>query len=374
MTTIEDLQQSLTYCAGAAPDGTGMVERARAGAVRIRRRRRVLQGAATVVAVAVAAVTVPLALRQNTAPPAAEAPPPFRTVTRLSVTTVPGSDFVVPWRQSVPGEESGRVIHRAEVTAERPEELTVNQGASFQVFDPGAYDAANLRTGTPVTVADRQAWFVPSLPLKEDMSPFNGVYSPAESTGPALGWQETSGAWVLLFRHTLTASTRAELIEVARNVRIQDPPQRVAAPYRFGWVAPDLRVTGLQLHDLRQLSGAATVAYDYGDARPAGRDSRPVMIVYATTAEDDRDWEVIDKVLKTPRKAGGHDVWYLEKRNQALTPAEGGSIVVVDTGRCHIQLNIADRTRIPKKDALRMAEELTVTDCGDVSTWMPLAD
>ncbi|MEU4695072.1 hypothetical protein [Actinoplanes sp. NPDC023714] len=369
MRTIEDLQQSLAQRAGAAPDGTGMVERARDGAVRIRRRRRVLQGAATVVAVAVAAVTVPLALRQDTAPPAAEAPP-FRDVTQLSLTTVPGSDFVVPWRQSVPGEESGLVSHRAELTAERPEELTVNQGAGFEVFDPGAYDPANLRAGTPVTVADRQAWYVPDLPIEEDMTPFDGVSAPAGSTGPALGWQETSGAWVLLFRRHLTASTRAELIEVARNVRIQDPLRQVAAPYRFGWLAPGLRVAGLQVRDLRQLSGAATVAYDYGDDRPAGR---PAMIVYAGAAAGDRDWEMIDKELTTPRKAGGHDVWYLEEPNRALEPVDGGSIVVVDTGRCHIQLNIADRTRIPKQDAVRMAEELTATDCADVSTWMPLA-
>ncbi|MEU4562675.1 hypothetical protein AB0F72_30220 [Actinoplanes sp. NPDC023936] len=370
MRTLEDLQQSLARRAEAAPDGAGMVERARAGAGRIRRRRRIVQGAATVVAVAAAAVTVPLALRETTPPDPAEAPPPFRSVTELSAAMAPGSDFVIPWRSSAGDREQAQVVHRAAVTAARPDQLTVNEGAGVLVFDPGAYDPAALRRGEPVTVGGRQAWYAPDLPVEEDMS-LDGRNAPALTNGPALGWQEPSGAWVVLFRHSVTPAVRADLIEVARDLRVQDPPQPVRAPFRFGWLAPGLRVTGLQLHDSALLSGkSAAVTYGY-DSGPAGDVS---MTVFAVTGEGDRDWEMIRPALPAPQRVGGHDAWYVDRPNDALAPAEGGSIVVVDTGACHLQLSVADSTRIPEADAMRMAGELTVSDCGDLDTWLPLTE
>ncbi|WP_433831078.1 hypothetical protein ACQP2E_12560 [Actinoplanes sp. CA-015351] len=131
MRTLEDLSQSLARRAETAPDGTGMVEHAQAGVVRIRRRRRIIQGAATGVAVAAA----PLALRESTTLPPAE-PPPFRSVAELSVSLAPGSDFVIPWRTSAGDREATKVVQHSEITAARPEELTVNHGATVQVYDP----------------------------------------------------------------------------------------------------------------------------------------------------------------------------------------------------------------------------------------------
>ncbi|MEU8238296.1 hypothetical protein AB0C07_08630 [Actinoplanes missouriensis] len=368
MRTLEDLQQSLARRAEAAPDGTGMVERARAGAGRIRRRRRIVQGAAAVIVMAVAAVTVPPALRERTVP--AEAPP-FRSVTEMSVAMAPGSDFVIPWRVSVGGREEAQAAHRTEVTAARPDQLTVNEGATVVVFDPGAFDPAALRKGEPVTVGERQAWYEPDLPREVDMLPLTERNTPAKTSGPALGWQEASGAWVVLYRHAVTPKVRAELIEVARDLRVQDPPRPVSVPFRFGWLPSGLRVTGLELHDTTLLSGkSAAVGYGY-DSGPAVGDAP--LTVFAQTGKGDRDWEAIRPELPAPQRAGGHDAWYIDRPTKALTPPEGGSIVVVDTGTCHLQLNIADSGRIPQADAMRMAGELTVSDCGNVDTWLPLS-
>ncbi|MBB2949013.1 hypothetical protein FB565_008799 [Actinoplanes lutulentus] len=370
MRTEEDLSQSLSRRAATAPDGTGMVEQARAGVVRIRHRRRILQGAATVVAVAAAALTVPLALREGTMPPPAEPAPPFRSVAELSVSLAPGSDFVIPWRNSNGNREEARVAHSSEIAAARPEELTVNQGATVQVYDPGTFDPAGLRTGEPVSAAGRQAWYTPNLTIVEDMTPLHAVTEPAQINGPALGWQEASGAWVVLFRLTATAQVRAELIEVAQDLRIQDPPQRVSVPYRFGWLPQGLAVTAVDLHDLAQLSTSASVAYGY-TGQPAGK-SLPPVIVYAVPGKGDRDWETIRPDLGAPQRAGGHDFWYLDTKNRAISPPEGGSVIVMDTGTCHLQLSFADRARIPEPDAMRIVQELTVADCADLSTWLPL--
>ncbi|MEV6343145.1 hypothetical protein [Actinoplanes sp. NPDC051851] len=369
MRTLDDLRRSLDEHAGSAPDGFGMVERARTGAGRIRRRRRILQGAAAVVAVLATAVAVPVALRERASAPIAPAAKPYRTAEQYSLTLAADSAFVVPWHTLDRTRQILSVANAAAVVADRPEEVGGNTGAQVVAFDPGVFDPADLRAGEAVTVSGQRAWYAAALPFDyATVLPMVDT-TPIRMNVPAVGWEGASGVWIVVYRpqrSTPAASTRAELLEVARDVRLRDTLETVRSPFHLGWLPSGLTADALELHDLAQLAGKS-VSVAFGD----GTDARALSVM-AQPAAGDRDWETIRPELGEPEKVAGYDVWYQTEKASGLVPGEGGSVTSVVAGTCHLSISVEDRNRITEADVHRLLTGLTLGKCADVSTWRAL--
>lgn len=368
MRNLTDLRETLETHAGEAPDGTDLVPRARAGAVRIRRRRRALQGAAAAAAVAAVVVAAPLAVRPSPGgiPSGAESAP-YRTPSRLSVGVVPGSDFTVTIRGSDGSRQFAQVRSSADVRADRPGVPGRNSGADVLAYDPGTFDPTALRRGERVTVSGREGWYVPNLTTGGSVP---GQVYRLTSDGPAVGWQDGSGVWVVVRRHSVGPETRSELVEVAEDIRL-DPPHEARAPFRFGWVPDGLPVTYVQLADdpARDLYAQ----FGFGAAVPPEAGDPPVavvpLMVRAVPSTNPDSWIRAD--LPAPTPIGGHDTWYLPRPNDLFVGPETGADLLVDAGSCIVYLQVRDRTQVNRAELTRMVENATFGSCTDPAGWLP---
>jgi len=249
MTDIRELRQVLDAQAELAPDGTGVIEAARAGAVRFRRRRRVRYAAGAAVVAAVLAV-VPAAVARigGTGPPPAApaARPPFQ----LTLDLAPESGY---------RKLSYGVVGVVQYLVARASngDMT-NFGAGVALYDPGTFDASALLRGEKITVRGHPAYYVPDFLVGKDIklpgedSKGTPSSTPGPSDGsrrlvrpgdlemvdvrmPVIGWQEPSGAWVVVYQ----GRDKVGLARVAESVRVGDA-RPLKAPFRLGHVPAGL--------------------------------------------------------------------------------------------------------------------------------------
>ncbi|BBH68713.1 hypothetical protein ACTI_53980 [Actinoplanes sp. OR16] len=326
MTTVSDLRETLDAHAGDALLDPGMVAGARSRGLRLRRRRRLLGGTAAV-ALLVAGV-LPFVPDRPPTPPVVVAPVPYRAVTELTATLVDGSDFEIMRQTSENGRETAMIRNRADVVSERPGEDGRNFGGELEIFDPGRYDPAPMLRGETVTVAGHEAYYL------------------AAST--SVGWEDPSGAWAVL-----TGGSRADVLEVAADVRIGEPaPAR--APFRLGWVPGGLPITGLTVWS----ESGATVRW--GDVLTLQAGSLP-----------NPDWPAIKKGLPEEWATGAYRIWHADQPNGVFEGTDGSNSGVV-AGDCLIYVTVTDRAVVPRAGLERLIRDMTVTSCEDPGTWQPL--
>jgi hypothetical protein len=232
-------------------------------------------------------------------------------------------------------------------------------------YEPGSFDAAPLRAGAVVDVAGHDARYVTDYSfaaLSEDDRPHRG---------PAVGWPDPSGVWLLVYAAPGERRTRDDLVRLAEAVTLAAPTQ-VRTPFRLGTVPDGLAVTYVRaieggedsggmvgLSDPRRKASSAAVY----DGAPYG------TIVSLSAAVPDDEWAAEKATLSGRGTVAGHPAWYTEGRNM-LSPQGNGSTLTVDTGRCVVRLRTADRSAVTRAELTRTVEELTIGDCREPDTWI----
>jgi hypothetical protein len=380
--SVDDIRRVLLDHESLAPDGIGLVEAARAGAVRVRRRRRLTVAAAVVVAL-VAPVAFVAVLRNTGTVESAVTPaqPPYRGTLQLSAGVDPDSGYSVL--------EYWVNRDRQQFTL-RPR--TGIADVTVVVHNPATFDSAPVRRGEPVTVAGRAAHYVTDLALGERAcwANSNGVHSDpnlADKRGncrvsgepggtvrmPAIGWVEPSGAWVVVY--ISARATRVDLLAAAAAVRI-GPPRDLRAPYRLGYLPAGLAGVYATSNDTGPRSPDSTLAFDPDPAKPvAGPDNatgwqpavETALTIRATVRMPYTDEKAAE--LGAPTKIAGLDTYYTDRNVGTWRIETGTAVLVVVTGTCQYHFAVRDKDRLPYADLVRMVENATFVNCADPSTW-----
>jgi hypothetical protein len=370
MSGTETLQRILEEKAAEAPDGIGLLDQARAGADRIRRRRRAMLGAAALV---VLAAIVPAAVGPADRPspttglPATAGPPsviwpPYRGSLQMTLDLAPGKDYLKlfygvygPVQYITVRETSGKVKE--------------NWSGDIAVFDPGTFDATHLMRGERITVADHPGYYVPDLLVGTHGGYLPGMPDGREVRLPAVGWQDASGAWVLVFQNQ-ASQDRDTLLRIAQVVRLGQP-RDIRAPYRLAYVPAGLpgvyAQTAVHIGDQSSTIEFGTLPTpDPMDASDSiERDTALRVDVFPRHEYLDSS----TRDLGPPMKIAGHDGWYLTRSTGNLSVDPGSSLLILYAGRCHVRIGVRDVKQIPFRELKRMVQGARFTDCADSATW-----
>ncbi|GAA2510795.1 hypothetical protein [Winogradskya humida] len=372
MNTLEELRLTLERHAGGPEDSAGIAQGAEARAGSIRRRRRVAGSAVAAVLVVAAAVGVPVAVGRKSSeppPPSSVVKPHYRDASQLSVAMADGSPFALTNRGGDGVGQFASIRNRGDITSPRPGEAGLNAGAELLAYNPGEFDPAKLKQGEQVTVAGHPAWFSTALTFAASNVVPEGIY-------PTIGWEESSGVWVLVYTSDdgwqgHEAGKKAQLTEVADDVRLP-AVTGVRTPFQFGWVPQGLPVSYVSIRDLPGIDPDARIGF--------GKSGYPTMqdlasgwpLSVTSTPDTNRDWPTIKADLGSPATIGGRNVWYVPRPstlNSSGSPT--GADLVVETGNCLVYLSVPERDVIGERDLKRMATEMTVSSCTDAKSWKP---
>lgn len=378
MTDLDDLRRTLERHADLAPDGMGIVAAARADVARYRRRRRLatLAGVAAVAVAAAAAVPVVVtSVDRGLVTPAISPTRAYRQPLQLTVDLDPASAYFRLDYGTV-----GNVQH---VTV-RSRAGGSDWGAEVAVFDPGRFDASRFQHGEPVVVRGRKASYVTDFLLGRATQP-RTVPAPGQSPRmvmssdlpmqladvrtSAVGWQDPSGAWVIVYR----SANRDNLLRVAEAVRL-DTPGQVVAPYRLSYLPDDLPVTFalVRNHDPSLTNSVVAFGGTPTDLAQAARGPDDASLTIQVLNRT----EYVDSHTSTPGQAqiAGHDSWYFTNSSSGWGVVDGGAILAVNTDRCQLILSVRDRVRYPYETLKRIVEGADIRDCTNPTTWTtPLA-
>jgi hypothetical protein len=338
MRTLDDLRRSFEQHADLAGEPRGLVQAAREGAVRIRRRRRMVRAGVSAAVLAVLVVAVPVVANRTLAEKQVPAAPAERRFGQVTV------ELDVP----------GLTVEAVTSSATR-QYLIVGpangqSGAEVIVFDPGAYTARSQPGIESITVAGRDAWFQPAIPI-------GGLTDrPTDDAfGPAVGWVDRSGVQVVVYmRAELDVQNgldvqRTELLRVAEGLRI-GPPRDVTVPFRLGWVPAGLEIAGITATpDAVGATGSVTLRrgnIDVVDVAVGAPGSQP---------------GTFDGLEQTPLTVAGRPAVLVDFKQRRR-------LVVLEYGTCGVAVETADK-QTTTADLVRVLETLTVGDCTDRSTW-----
>jgi hypothetical protein len=367
VTSLDELRRTLEQRADLAPDATGLVEQARAGAERIRRRNRI-RAVTAVAAVVVLALAAPVVVRSYAADPPPNPAGPmtyYREPHQLTLELAPSKVYFTLTH----GTQG-----RTQILVARPKGTPKDDsGGTIAVHDPGTFDPTRLRQGEPVTVQGHPAFYVTNLeaPASAVVSDAPGGPKMPYRIGSAVGWQDRSGAWVVVYE----AANRAATLRLAENVRLT-APRTARAPVRFGWVPRDLPVTYFDSRDIAEYGVSANVAF--GDPARGGEQSdlffpgwdAPLTVQVLPMNGIMTAWGE-DYAQRQVRTIAGHKTWYLEGEVGNF-PDPDGSQMLIQAGSCGITVLVDDRQSIPYPALQRMVENMTFGGCDDISDWMPV--
>jgi hypothetical protein len=357
MSDVDHLRRVLLDHETSAPDATGIIEAAHAGAVRLRRRQRrrhIGLAAALTIAVAVGAVIPLSGANERTA----QEPPQRRGPAQVTIELDPG--------RGVTASAYG-VIGTAQYMGLLPSAPDVQ--VSVLVHDPDTFNPGALPSGEPVTVKGRTAHFVPDLTIQLPGwggDPI-GPLSPTKQTVPAIGWSDASGSWVVVYSRG--PATKADLLKVAEAVRLRKP-RDVVAPYGLTYVPPGLRpVYTLNVEDhptsKRSVIGFDPDAVDLSTARELS------LTIDVMNRDAHRDGRMAGLGQPTATLAG-RPAWYVTDRGYGWMIPEGGSMLFVQDERCQYMLSVRDRAAVPYEELKRMVEGARFADCTNFATWTPV--
>ncbi|GAA0931749.1 hypothetical protein [Virgisporangium aurantiacum] len=382
MNDLELLRRTLVDQAGAAPDGSGFVEAARAGAARIRTRRRVL-AAGAVVTLAVGAAIVPGAISRllpTGLSPVTSATPrgPFQ----LTVDVAANSGYrklkygTLGTRQHLSLRASGN---------------SNEWGSEVVVHDPGTFDGAPFQSGEKVTVRGHRAYYVTDLlvgvSIGGGMAPIDPDH-PEDIRKPAIGWPDPSGAWVIVYLDKPTGGIglpqrddKADLLRVAGALRIGNP-RDMRASFHLGYLPP--AVAG---------QPASVTSNNF-----AGDDTSGVVVKVGVQPSKidmymlgNGDWGELLRVdmgpigdLSNPSiqvlgppevRIAGYEGWYNTDPTPGWQVTPNTGHLMLNDGRCSLNVSSSDLAKIPYEELKRVVEGAQFADCMQPSTWLrPLPD
>jgi hypothetical protein len=346
----QELRQTLADHEVLAPDSTGLLEAAQQGAGRVRRRRKMAYAAGAAVALAAVVAVAPTAAgyigRPTASDSAASATPAYRTPLQVTVNL---------------DESAGRfkleygIVGGTQFIVVRSSNTAPGGSGTILVHDPGTFDSSSLENGEPITIGGHRAYFVPAM----------------EPGGwPAIGWQDPSGAWVIVAGIGRPEQVRAGLTQIAEAVRLGEPRDALV-PYQLGYVPRRLPVTSLTISDYRP--SETNVVTGFG--------GQPTLDSLLPTAVS-RDMPLQIQVLPrsdyvdshTPRtpptKIAGYDSWYITTQGDVVPPPNG-AILLVSVNNCSVQIQTGNRDQIPYQELKKLVERATFADCTDPGSWLP---
>ncbi|MCM4077962.1 SigE family RNA polymerase sigma factor [Paractinoplanes hotanensis] len=256
------------------------------------------------------------------------------------------------------------------------EVLGCRTGGTIAAHDPGTFDPTRLRRGEQITVHGHPAFYVQNLDPPAPSAPAGTNASGPDSSyriGAAVGWQDSSGAWVTVS----DGASRAAMLRLAESVRLT-PPRTARAPVRFGWVPLDLPVTYIESRDVAAHGVSANIGFG-GPAEPSGQPSSPFFTMpYDTPLSVSvlpmegimTAWgeDYADRPMRT---IAGHRTWYIEGDAGPFGNRDG-SHMLIQAGSCGITIAVRDRVSIPSAALERMVENMTFGGCDDTSDWLPI--
>jgi hypothetical protein len=354
MRDIEELRRVLVDHEGLAPPSDGLIEAATAGAARIHRRRR-FGYAAGLVAVTAVVVAIPWvgasALRQQGSRPAASTPP-YRGPLQVTVELAADSGFVT-------------LVHGMAGSAQH---LSVRGGGSVDsevvVHDPGTFDPAPLLHGEPVTVQGHRGYYLPQLDLGKQTLP-SGEH---EVVAPAIGWQDRSGAWVVVY----FGRDKAHLQRVAEAVRL-GTARDLPAPYHLTYLPAGLTGVYAMSTDAGPLERRSDIGYGSDRSMPDvmrlmfGQARDLPLTIDVLLRGDYVDSHIAD--LGAPTKVAGLDTWYVTSDGTGWGVPAGGADLVVRFGRCLATIAVKDSSRFPYGVLKRIVEGARFVACENAATW-----
>jgi hypothetical protein len=369
VTSLDELRTTLAHHAGLAPDAAGLVEQAQAGAVRLRRRNRVRTVAAAVAAVVLVVGAPSVARFYLTEPPPNPAGPMtyYREPFELTLDLAPGPIYFTMTHGT-----QGKTQFLVARPIGTPKD---DSGGTIKAYDPGTFDPTRLRRGERVTVHGHPAYYVENLDPPAPVASTNAADpgAPLYRTGAAVGWQDTSGAWVTVS----DGASRAAMLRLAESVRLASP-RTARAPVRFGWVPGDLPVTYIESRDVAAHGVEAQVGFG-APAGPPAQGSGPFLRIPPSTPLSITvlpmdgimtAWGT-DYADRPMRTIAGHRTWYIEGDSGNFSNRDG-SHLLIEAGSCGITITVQDRARIPFPALERMVENMTFGGCDDTSDWMPI--
>ncbi|MCO8273840.1 hypothetical protein M1L60_24900 [Actinoplanes sp. TRM 88003] len=368
MTSLDELKSTLEQRAGLAPDPSGLVEQARAGAVRLRRRNRIRAVAAAVVAVGLV-VGVPSVVRSFASEPPPNPAGPmtyYREPSQLTLELAPDDIHFTMLH--------GTLGKTQFLLARGLKNGGGGAGGTVAAHDPGTFDPTRLRRGEPVTVQGRPGFYVDRLdpPAPASSGPDGGPGA-AWRVGAAVGWQDPSGVWVTVYE----ANSRASILRLAEAVRLTSP-RTARTPLHFGWVPRDLPVSYVSSRDVAEYGVEAHVGFG-GPAQLPGPQSDPFfdlpyetpLTITALSMEGIMTAWGEDYAQRPMRPINGHKTWYAEGQAGPMNVGDG-SVMMIDAGSCAITVVVKDRQAIPEADVVRMVENMTIGTCEDITDWTPV--
>jgi hypothetical protein len=373
MRDLHDLRQTLVDHEVLAPDSADLVQAAQQGAERIRRRRRMAYTAGAAVATAAIVALAPAVVAHLSHPPGSTATrPSYRGPLQVTVHLAGDSGYYT-LEYSVIGNSQLLVARSSDASS-------AHSGATVVVHDPDTFDGTRLLRGEPIAVRGHRAYFVADLPLgsapnalpRPDKPNKPGKSEPVSVSGPAVGWQDASGAWVVIYNAAggSAGGQRVELARVAEAVRL-GKPRDVLTPYQLGYVPGGLPATYALVRD--NLPNEATSVVGLGGQPkldgPFGRqtsDDQPLEIEVMP-----RDAYVDSHIAEYGGKAAkiaGHESWYVTETRGVVVP-DGGSVLIVNVGHCWVSIQAMDRKQIPYEELKKLVESAEFKDCADPRTW-----
>lgn len=361
MTTLDDLRDTFDAYAGNGLDVDQTLATAQAGATRIRRRRRTVAACVAAAVLAVVAVT-PVAvarLRTDGAAPQPAATPSYRKSSQLTVSLAAGTPYFV-MSQGTDGHQQDLIVRR----------LTPLDGSGGSIFvhDPGSYDGTAFAHGSKAVVSGHPVTVVDDLL-------FDPAYLPQERS-PAVGWQDASGAWVVVTQ----TKTVAAALELAADVRLA-APRAVIGPVGFDRVPGDLPLAFSNVEVAVKAPAGQTYSSSvgFGPGRAVPR-SMPIItddpglpVTVMVQPVSGRGWaEVQGAAGATEKTINGFEARFVTDKGSKVFVSGPGGHVLIKAGTCGIEIHLRDLAKAPFARAEQMIKGMTVRDCTDLATWGPV--
>ncbi len=326
-----------------------------------------LTGMAALLVIGGAVVTVGMIRlqRDDAETPAAAAPEvaaPARKAGQITVDLDPTSGFVA----AVRGTDATRQFVTARDFSAGGDSKSGRYAGEVTAFDPGKFDGSTLQRGEVITVAGRDARYVPDYTFAE-LSDGGKTHQT-----PLVGWQDPSGVWLLVYRDAGQTVELDVLQRLAASVTLA-PPREVRTPFRLGALPPGLAATYVRAVEDQREDRSGTVGLS-DPARPESQAAvyagAPDGITVSVSASNrDAKWTAEKAELTGGTKSGGHNAWYDTGRNP-LSRGSAGSTLVVETDHCVIRVTAADRGEVSRADLDALVKGMAIGDCADTDTWI----
>jgi len=223
-------------------------------------------------------------------------------------------------------------------------------GGVVLVYDPGTLDPATFAGGDAVQVHGQTGHYITDFRIGQDVT-------------AAVGWPDTSGAWVVV-----CGLTGVDNLIALGNVVELGAPHPLPAPYRLGYLPPDLSGVPISYAQNQETHTTGPDSVDsvvsFGGTPPElwhPFAESPPDVPFTIRVNDRSAYSDSHDGPPNQTKIAGYDNWYVVTGNTAL--------LVVKTATCRVGISVNDRTKYPYEELKRIVEGMQIHDCTKPATW-----